>query len=140
MFGMRPSSTSVDGYRPWIRTFPEFKNQFSLPQYFKKYGGYQSSMGSRIHYGSNERQKGDQEFDHVGVRSGVGIKPKTNLVTTPFGNHHLVDWGVFPHEDEDKQDYENLAEDPKFKKVVEEHLLFLLQVNRPPASGSGVGS
>ena len=27
---------------------------------------------------------------------------------------------------EDKQDYENLAEDPKLKKVVEKHLLFLL--------------
>jgi hypothetical protein len=81
-------------------------------------------MGSRIHHGSNERQKGDQEFDHVGVRSGVGIKPKTKLVTTPFGNHHLVDWRVFPHYDEDKKDYENLAEDPKFKKVVKNTYCF----------------
>jgi hypothetical protein len=102
MFGMRPSSTSVNGLGPWIRTFPEFKNQFSLPQYLKKYGGYQSSMGSKIHHRSNDRQKGDQKFDHVGVRSGVGIKPKTKFVTTPFGNHHLVDWGVFPHGDENK--------------------------------------
>ena len=46
-------------------------------------------MGSRIHHGSNERQKGDQEFDHVGVRSGVGIKPKTNFVTTPLG---IITW------------------------------------------------
>jgi len=83
-------------------------------------------MGGKTYHGSNGRQKGDQEFDHVGVRSGFGIKPKAELITTPFGNHPLVDWGVFPHEDEDKQDYENLAEDPKFKKVVEEHLLFLL--------------
>ena len=105
MFGMRPSSTGVYGLAPWIRTLPEFKNHFSLPQYLKKYGGYQTSMGGKIYHGSNGRQKGDQEFDHVGVRSGVGIKPKTKLVTTPFGNHPLVDWGVFPHVDEDKQDY-----------------------------------
>ncbi|MBT7405346.1 MAG: hypothetical protein HN754_04475 [Opitutae bacterium] len=88
--------------------------------------GIKLQWGGKTYHGSNGRQKGDQEFDHVGVRSGVGIKPKTELITTPFGNHPLVDWGVFPHKDEDKQDYENLAEDPKFKKVVEEHLLFLL--------------
>ena len=94
-------------------------------------------MGGKTYLGSNGRQKGDQEFDHVGVRSGFGIKPKAELITTPFGNHPLVDWGVFPHEDEDKQDYENLAEDPKFKKVVEEHLLFYFKSTGLPRREAG---
>ena len=36
----------------------------------------------------------------------------------------------------DPNEWKNLAEDSKFRKVIEEHLQFLPQVNRPPARGS----
>ena len=45
------------------------------------------------------------EFDQWGPRAGVGVRPKKKLVTTPMGNHPLVDWGTFPHKDEDKGDW-----------------------------------
>ena len=50
------------------------------------------------------RRKG-AEFDVLGPGSSVGARPKKKLVTTPFGNHPLVDWGVFPHKDEEKGDW-----------------------------------
>ena len=105
MMGLRPSSTGIYGLAPWIRTLPAFKDLLSLPQYLKKHGGYQTTTGGKIYHGRNGRGKNDREFDEVGPPSGVGVKPKSKLVETPFGNHPLVDWGVFPHLDQDKQDY-----------------------------------
>ncbi|HEY5313849.1 MAG TPA: sulfatase-like hydrolase/transferase, partial [Pirellulales bacterium] len=41
-----------------------------------------------------------------GSAGGVGVKPPQKLIPpTPMGNHPLMDWGVFPHRDEDKGDY-----------------------------------
>ena len=105
MLGLRPSTTGIYGLAPWVRTLPEFKGHLSLPQYLSKYGGYQTLTGGKIYHGRNGRGKNDSEFDEIGPASGVGIRPKKKLITTPFGNHPLVDWGVFPHKDEDKQDY-----------------------------------
>ena len=105
MFGLRPSTTGIYGLAPWIRTLPPYRDHLSLPQYLKKHGGYQTSTGGKIYHGRNGRGKNDREFDEIGPASGVGIRPRKKLITTPFGNHPLVDWGVFPHKDEDKQDY-----------------------------------
>ena len=105
MMGLRPSTTGIYGLAPWIRKLPQYKKHLSLPQYLKKYGGYQTLTGGKIYHGKNGRGKDDHEFDEVGPSSGVGIRPNQKLVTTPFGNHRLVDWGVFPHEDKDKQDF-----------------------------------
>jgi choline-sulfatase len=105
LMGLRPSTTGVYGLVPWIRTLPEYSKHLSLPQYLRKHGNYRSSTGGKIYHGGNGRGKTDTEFDEIGPRSGVGIRPKKKLITTPFGNHPLLDWGVFPHEDVDKQDY-----------------------------------
>ena len=38
---------------------------------------------------------------------GIGVKPEKKLIPpTPMGDHPLMDWGVFPHNDEDKGDYQ----------------------------------
>ena len=105
MMGLRPSTTGIYGLAPWIRTLPEYADHLSLPQYLRKHGNYRSSTGGKIYHGGNGRRKTDKEFDEIGPSSGVGIRPKKKLVTTPFGNHPLVDWGLFPHEDKDKQDF-----------------------------------
>ena len=57
----------------------------------------------------------------------MGARPEQKLVTTPFGNHPLVDWGTFPHRDEDKGDWkvadwaietlENQPDEPFFLSV-----------------------
>ena len=106
MTGLRPSSTGIYGLAPWFRTLPEFKDHLTLPQYLKKHGGYKSYSTGKIYHGANGRRKTDKEFDVIGPRAGVKVRPKQKLVTTPFGNHRLVDWGTFPHKDEDKGDWQ----------------------------------
>ena len=103
MTGLRPSTTGIYGLSPWIRNVPDLKDLVTLPQYLKQQG-YTTDPGGKIYHGGNGRGKTDTEWDVIGPRSGVGIRPKKKLVTTP-NNHPLMDWGTFPHKDEDKQDY-----------------------------------
>lgn len=107
MTGLRPTSTGVYGLAPWFRTLPEFKPRTTLPQHFQNHG-YQTLIGGKIFhgtYGRNEKQP--MECDVWGPASSVGVKPKQKLIPpTPNGNHPLMDWGTFPHRDEDKGDWE----------------------------------
>jgi len=57
------------------------------------------------HHGGYGRGKQDHEFDVLGPPAGVGVRPEKKLVETPAA-HPLVDWGVFPHRDEDKGDWQ----------------------------------
>ncbi|MFT5130264.1 MAG: choline-sulfatase [Rhodothermales bacterium] len=101
--GLRPSTTGVYGLAPWIRDVPALKDIVTLPQYLKQHG-YTTYTGGKIYHGGNGRRKTDSEWDVIGPRSGVGVKPKQKLVATP-NNHPLMDWGTFPHKDEDKGDF-----------------------------------
>jgi arylsulfatase A-like enzyme len=107
MTGLRPSTTGIYGLAPWFRTVPEFKDVVTLPQYLKKHG-YKTLSTGKIYHGRYGYMKGQKEFDVLGP--GASGKPypkdKKKLVTTPFGNHRLVDWGTFPHKDEDKGDWQ----------------------------------
>lgn len=102
--GLRPSTTGIYGLSPWIKTLPEYKDFVTLPQYFKK-NGYITMSGGKIYHGGNGRKKGDKEFDILGPGASGKPYPPQKLVKTPFGNHKLVDWGTFPHKDENKGDY-----------------------------------
>lgn len=103
MTGLRPSSTGIYGLAPWIKSLPEFRDCETLPQYFSNQG-YTTYTTGKIYHGGNGRKKTDTEFDVIGTASSVGARPKAKLVNTPAG-HRLVDWGVFPHKDEDKGDW-----------------------------------
>lgn len=103
MTGLRPSSTGIYGLAPWFRTVDEFKDVVSLPQYLSKHG-YKTYSTGKIYHGGYGRKKEDREFDVLGPPSGVGVWPDKKLVDTP-ANHKLVDWGLFPHKDEDKGDW-----------------------------------
>ena len=50
------------------------------------------------------------EFQHWGAHGGFGIPmpPEKLIPTTPFGNHPLMDWGVWPLDNDDttKSDWE----------------------------------
>ncbi|MCB1234557.1 MAG: sulfatase [Verrucomicrobiae bacterium] len=103
--GKRPSSTGIYGLAPWIRTVEEFKDVVTLPQHFMK-NGYRTYYTGKIFHGGYSRGKGDlgKEWDVIGVPASGGPFPPRPLVKTPSG-HKLVDWGVFPHKDEDKGDW-----------------------------------
>lgn len=103
MTGRRPSSTGIYGLAPWFRQVKELQNIVSLPQYLRQHG-YRALSTGKIYHGGYGRRKTDDEFDELGPAAGVGARPKQKLVDTPAA-HPLVDWGVFPHRDEDKQDF-----------------------------------
>lgn len=104
MTSLRPSTTGVYGLAPWFRELDEFKDHVTLPQYLKQ-NGYKTYSTGKIYHGGYGRRQDDREFDILGPSAGVGVRPESKLVVTPEGNHPLVDWGTFPHKDEDKGDW-----------------------------------
>ena len=107
MTGKRPSSTGVYGLAPWIRNVPELAPLVTMPQHFREHG-YRTLIGGKIYHGGNGRgRKQTEECDVWGPNAGVGVKPPQKLIPpTPGGNHPLMDWGTFPHRDEDKGDWQ----------------------------------
>jgi len=103
MTGLRPSTTGIYGLSPWFRDVPKFKDLVTLPQYLAQHG-YRTYSTGKIYHGGYGRRPKDQEFQVLGPAAGVGARPEKKLVTTP-APHPLVDWGVFPHRDEDKGDW-----------------------------------
>jgi arylsulfatase A-like enzyme len=104
MTGLRPSTTGIYGLAPWIRNVEDFADRVTLPQYLGRHG-YKTYSTGKIYHGGYGRRDSDDEFDTLGPPASVGARPEEKLVTTPFGNHPLVDWGHFPHQDEEKGDY-----------------------------------
>ncbi|TWU42415.1 sulfatase [Novipirellula artificiosorum] len=107
MTGLRPTDTGVYGLSPWFRALPEFKDRVTLPQYFQSHG-YRTLIGGKIYHGGNGRGRdAEKECDVWGPNASVGAKPEKKLIPpTPGGNHPLMDWGTFPHRDEDKGDWQ----------------------------------
>src|SRR6185437_15441222 len=110
LLGLRPSTTGIYGLAPWFRNVPERRDAVPLPQYFAR-RGYRTLSGGKIYHalrapGKDEPQ--GAEFDAWGPPGGVGSRPPHKLVPpTPMGDHPLVDWGVWPLDNDDtgKGDY-----------------------------------
>lgn len=103
MLGRRPSSTGVYGLAPWFREVDALSDLVSLPQHLASHE-YRTYSTGKIYHGGYGRREGDAEFDVLGPGASVGARPEEKLVQTPQ-NHPLMDWGTFPHEDEDKGDW-----------------------------------
>lgn len=107
LLGLRSTTTGVYGLAPWFRTLPEWRERVTLPQHFRQQGYRTYTTGKIYHGGVGGPQLRAQEFDVWGPNGGVGVKPPQKLIPpTPMGNHPLMDWGVFPHDDDDKGDYQ----------------------------------
>ena len=102
--GRRPSSSGVYGLSPALRDADTLKNSVTLPRFLRQHG-YSTRMAGKIFHGAYGRSPADDEFSVVGPASSIGPRPKAALVQTP-SRHPLVDWGTFPHRDEDKGDYQ----------------------------------
>ena len=118
MLGLRPTTTGIYGLAPWFRTLPEWKDRVSLPQHFAAHG-YRTLTAGKIYHGGAGNPGGGKakgkapaadaprEFHVVGPNPGIGVRPDKKLIPpAPMGNHPLMDWGVFPHRDADKGDYQ----------------------------------
>lgn len=107
MLSLRPTTTGVYGLAPWFRTLEPWNDRVSLPQHLKAHGYRTMTAGKIYHGGAGGPQQRAKEFDIWGPAGGIGVKPAKKLIPpTPMGNHPLMDWGVFPHRDEDKGDYQ----------------------------------
>ncbi|WP_425614444.1 sulfatase [Anatilimnocola sp. NA78] len=107
MLGLRPTTTGIYGLSPWFRTLDDWQARVALPQHFKASGYRTLTAGKIYHGGAGGPQQRMKEFDVWGPNGGIGIKPEKKLIgPTPMGNNPLMDWGVFPHRDEDKGDYQ----------------------------------
>ena len=102
--GRRPSSTGIYGLAPWFREVETLKDIETLPQYFAR-NGYRTYSTGKIYHGRYGRAEGDAEFHEIGPPAGVGARPEQKIAAATPGNHPLMDWGTFPHEDEDKGDW-----------------------------------
>ncbi|MCP4729492.1 MAG: sulfatase-like hydrolase/transferase, partial [Roseibacillus sp.] len=107
MTGLRPGTTGVYGLAPWFRSLPEFAGVLTLPQYFARQGNYHTAMTGKIYHGRSGRSVEGKfiEWHEVGPGASGKPFPPKKLVNTPQP-HRLVDWGTFPHKDEDKGDYQ----------------------------------
>lgn len=103
MLGRRPSNTGIYGLAPWFREVDALKDLEPLPKYFER-NGYATYATGKIYHGRYGRAEDAAEFQALGPPAGVGARPEQKLVDTPQ-DHPLVDWGTFPHRDEDKGDW-----------------------------------
>ncbi len=102
MLSKRPGSTGIYGLKPWFRDVPELAELESLPQFMRRHG-YKTYTAGKIYHG-NYGRTAPKEWDAIGPGATGRPFPGERLVDTPSG-HKLVDWGVFPHEDEEKGDW-----------------------------------
>ena len=103
LIGRRPSSTGIYGLAPWFREVESLRDIESLPQYFARHG-YATYATGKIYHGRFGRGENDSEFENLGPPAGVGARPAEKLARIPQ-DHPLMDWGTFPHKDEDKGDW-----------------------------------
>lgn len=123
MLGLRPTTTGIYGLSPWFRSLPEWKDRVALPQHFANHG-YRTLATGKIYHGgtgggagkgkgkANANPKAPAaapEFQVTAPYGGVGTKPPKKLIPpTPMGDHPLMDWGVWPLDNDDtgKGDYQ----------------------------------
>lgn len=101
LLGLRPTTTGIYGLAPSIRSLPQWAERMSLPQHFAANGWRTLGAGKVWHEGTGSGGTA-AEFQITGPKGGVGTKPHSKLVPpTPDGNHPLVDWGVWPLDNDD---------------------------------------
>jgi choline-sulfatase len=106
MLGLRPTTTGIYGLAPWFRTVDRWKDRVTLPQHFQAHG-YKTYAGGKVYHIGGARVNISGEFDVVGPYSGVGVRPPERLIpANPMRRAPAMDWGTFPHKDEDKGDYQ----------------------------------
>ncbi len=104
LIGLRPSTTGIYGLEPSFRDVPGLANRVTLPQYFAEHGYRTAADGKIFHHGTRSGGKpAARDFQDHGNHGGVGSKPPSRLVTSPPLSHPLVDWGVWPTDNDDTQ-------------------------------------
>ncbi len=104
MTGLRPDTTGIYGLAPWFRDVEGLAGVVTLPQHLQA-NGYTTLSAGKIYHGGYGRRPEDREFQKLGPPATGAPFPSERLVKDTPQPHKLVDWGVFPHRDEDKGDH-----------------------------------
>lgn len=105
LLGKRPSSTGIYGLAPYFGNVDGLKESVPLMKHFRDNGYRVMSTGKIFHGGYPPKADKAKFADAWGPNAGVGARPEKKSIVTPGGNHPLMDWGTFPHKDEDKGDW-----------------------------------
>lgn len=120
--GLRPTTTGIYALGPWFRELDEYKDLVTLPQYFEAHGYHTLTTGKVYHdaYPPEEDRRDGPEFTTWGFKGGFFPRPNEPFVKNT--GHPLVDWGVYPAEDTEQDDWkvadwaiENLKNPPRDK-------------------------
>ncbi|MBL8888842.1 MAG: sulfatase [Planctomycetaceae bacterium] len=113
LLGKRPTTTGIYGLEPWFREVPSLRNEVTMAQEFARHGYHTMATGKVFHFGTDGPRRSEvnrdrpSEFMRRGPSPSIGVVPPMKLIPpTPMGNHPLMDWGTFPHREEDKGDYQ----------------------------------
>ena len=118
LLSLRPTTTGVYGLAPSFRALAKWKDRVTLPQHFAASGYRTMATGKIFHFGTQSAPGGAKakgkttaapDFQVNGQFGGIGSKPPKKLIPpTPMGNHPLMDWGVWPPDNNDtsKGDYQ----------------------------------
>lgn len=103
--GLRPTTTGIYALGSWFRGLEQYKDLVTLPQYFEKHGYITLTTGKTYHdaFPPEEDRRDGPEFSKWGFHGGFSPRPEKPFV----GNtgHPLVDWGVFPEDDSQQDDW-----------------------------------
>ena len=102
--GLRPSTIGIYGLQPGIRDVDRTRNHVTLPQTFTRAGYFTFTCGKIYHDGSIKSADQAAEFNVWGPAPGP-VRQARKFVTTPMGDHPLMDWGAIPERDEDQPDW-----------------------------------
>src|SRR3954469_4245715 len=101
MLSLRPTTTGIYGLAPNFRDLDKWRDRVTLPLYFHEHG-YPPAIVGKVYPSLRPKQLAF-EFDEIGPHGGVAARPPKKLIPPPpNGNNRLVDWGTFPHLDEDR--------------------------------------
>lgn len=105
MTGLRPSTTGIYGLAPRHRQIEKTKDVITLPQHFAA-NGYRTLSGGKVLHAGITPEEREVEFQEWGPNGGHAPMPEQKLVKEPLDmvNHPLVDWGVYPVDDEAAMD------------------------------------
>ena len=103
--GLRPTTTGVYALGPWFRELPQYADHVTLPQYFEAQGYKTLTTGKVYHdaYPPKESRIDGPEFTVWGFHGGFFPRPEKPLVENT--GHPLVDWGVYPEDDAEQDDW-----------------------------------
>ncbi len=103
--GLRPTTTGIYALGPWFRDLERFKEHVTLPQYFEA-NGYRTMATGKIYHDAYPPQKDRRdgpEFTTWGFGGTYLPRPKERLVKGT--DHLLIDWGAFPDDDSEQDDW-----------------------------------